>query len=158
MSVRDLTTVGLRVIAVGCVLLAIGFVPALVSTIVQELHDIVHEYFVLVLDDHHTVEDQDRVNEFQDLFVTYADEHCHVILSSRMLPALPSLSLLIARQQAAGLSLDELRFSSEEVQALALRNHGIELSARQAGVLAWRTGGWVTGLLLTASPLIASNS
>ena len=125
----------------------------LVATLVQEIYDAIPEYFVLVLDDHHTVEDQEPINEFIDLLVTYVDENCHLILASRTLPALPNLSLLLARRQATGLSIDELRFTPQEIEALARQNYGVALSMEQAGILAQQTGGWITGLLLTAVPL-----
>jgi ATP/maltotriose-dependent transcriptional regulator MalT/DNA-binding SARP family transcriptional activator len=124
----------------------------MVATLVQEIYDAIPEYFVLVLDDHQCVEDQDQISEFLDLFVTYVDENCHLIIASRGLPALPNLSLLVARRQAAGLSIDELRFTPREVQALAQQNYNLALSSEQADVLVQRTGGWITGLLLTAVP------
>lgn len=123
----------------------------LVATLVQEVYDAIPEYFVLVLDDHHAVEGQEQINEFLDLFVTYMDENCHVILASRTLPALPNLSLLVARGQATGLSIDELRFTPNEIQALAKQNYHLELEPEQANHVAERTGGWITGLLLTAA-------
>jgi ATP/maltotriose-dependent transcriptional regulator MalT/DNA-binding SARP family transcriptional activator len=123
----------------------------LVATLVQEIYDKIPEYFVLVLDDHHNVEDQEQIQEFLDLFVTYVDENCHLLISSRTLPALPSLSLLVARRQAAGLSIDELRFTPHEVQALARQNYRLQLTQEQASTLAERTGGWITGLLLTTA-------
>lgn len=124
----------------------------LVATLVQEIYDVIPEYFVLILDDHHTVENQEAISEFLGLFVTYVDENCHLIIASRTLPALPNLSLLVARRQAAGLSIDELRFTPQEIQALALQNYGLQLGLEQANDLAERTGGWITGLLLTAAP------
>jgi ATP/maltotriose-dependent transcriptional regulator MalT/DNA-binding SARP family transcriptional activator len=129
-----------------------GHLHPIAVSLVQEIHDRIPEYFVLVLEDHHTVEDQDEISVFLDLFLTYVDENCHVILSSRRLPALPNLSLLVARRQAAGMSIDELRFTPDEVQALAHRNYGLELDADQASVLAEQTAGWITGLLLSAAP------
>jgi LuxR family maltose regulon positive regulatory protein len=123
----------------------------LVATLVQEIYETIPEYFFLVLDDHHTVEDQEPINEFLDLFVTYADENCHLVIASRTLPALPNLSLLVARRQAAGLSIDELRFTPQEIQALAWQNYQLALSPEQADELAERTGGWITGLLLTTA-------
>ena len=122
----------------------------LVATLVQEIYDTIPEYFCLILDDHHAVENQEGINEFLDLFVTYVDENCHLIVASRTLPALPNLSLLVARRQAAGLSIDELRFTTQEIQALALQNYDLQLAPEQASELAERTGGWITGLLLTA--------
>jgi LuxR family transcriptional regulator, maltose regulon positive regulatory protein len=122
----------------------------IVATLVQEIYDSIPEYFFLVLDDHHTVEDEELLNEFLDLFVTYVDENCHLIIASRTLPALPSLSLLVARRQAAGLSIDELRFTPREIQDLVMQNYQLEMSAEQASALAERTGGWITGLLLSS--------
>mgnify|MGYP001065929589 CR=1 FL=1 len=124
----------------------------IVATLVQEIYDAIPEYFVLILDDHHTVEDQEPINEFLDLLVTYVDENCHLIIASRTLPALPNLALLVARRQATGLSIDELRFTPQEIQALAQQNYGLELTQEQASRLAEQTGGWITGLLLTAAP------
>ncbi len=124
----------------------------LVATLVQEVYTAIPEYFVLVLDDHHTVEEQEQISEFLGLLLTYADENFHLILASRTLPALPNLSLLVARRQAAGLSIDELRFTAPEIQALALQNYGMRIDEEEAAILAQRTGGWITGLLLTAAP------
>lgn len=124
----------------------------LVTTLVREIYDTIPQYFVLILDDYHTVEDQDKIAEFLDLFETYVDENCHLILASRTLPALPSLSLLVARQQVVGLSIDELRFTPAEIQTLARQNYGLELVAQQAQELAERTEGWITGILLTTIP------
>ena len=123
----------------------------LVATMVQEIYDTIPEYFFLVLDDHHAVDVQEQINEFLDLFVSYVDENCHVIIASRTLPALPNLSLLVARRQAAGLSIDELRFTPQEIRELAQQNYGLDISPEQANKLAERTGGWITGLLLTAA-------
>jgi LuxR family maltose regulon positive regulatory protein len=127
-----------------------GDLYPIVTTMVREIYDRIEEHFVLILDDHHTVETQEHINEFLDLFVTYVDENCHLILASRTLPALPNLSLHVARRQAAGLSIDELRFTAAEVRALAKQNYGLGLNLEQAEILAQRTGGWITGLLLTA--------
>ncbi len=124
---------------------------ALVATVVQEIYDTIPEYFFLVLDDHHTVEEQEQISEFLDLFISYVDENCHMIIASRTLPALPNLSLLVARRLAAGLSIDELRFTPQEIQALAQQNYRLDLTAEQANRLAERTGGWITGLLLTTT-------
>ena len=124
---------------------------SIVATLVQEIYDAIPEYFVLVLDDHHAVEDQEQINEFLDLLTTYVDENCHLILASRTLPALPNLALLVARRQAAGLSIDELRFTPEEIQALAQQNYALTLTQEQASRLAEQTSGWITGLLLTVA-------
>jgi len=124
----------------------------MVATLVREIYDTIPEYFVLILDDYHAVEEEEKIIEFLDLFVTYMDENCHFILASRTLPALPNLSLLLARKQATGLSIDELRFTPEEVKSLAQQNYDLELTLEDATKLAEQTEGWITGLLLTAAP------
>ncbi len=124
----------------------------MVATLVREIYDTIPEYFVLILDDYHTVEEEEKIVEFLDLFVTYMDENCHFILASRTLPALPNLSLLLARKQATGLSIDELRFTPQEVRSLAQQNYDLELTLEDAAKLAEQTEGWITGLLLTAAP------
>jgi LuxR family maltose regulon positive regulatory protein len=124
----------------------------IVATLVREIYDTIPEYFVLILDDYHTVEAEEKIVEFLDLFVTYMDENCHFVLASRTLPALPNLSLLLARKQATGLSIDELRFTPQEVKSLAEQNYNLELTLEDAAKLAEQTEGWITGLLLTAAP------
>jgi ATP/maltotriose-dependent transcriptional regulator MalT/DNA-binding SARP family transcriptional activator len=124
----------------------------LVATLVQEITETIPEYFVIVVEDHHKVENQEPINQFLDLLISYLDENCRIMLTSRTLPALPNLSLLIARRQAAGLSIDELRFTPQEIKRLASKNYRISLDAQQVKSLAVQTGGWITGLLLKAAP------
>ena len=121
----------------------------IVSTLVNEIIESIPEYFVIVLDDHHTIENDEHVSEFLDLFISYLDENCHIILASRSLPALPNMALLIARKQAAGISIDELRFSVQEIQELAKKAYGNEISVQHAQQLMHITGGWIAGLQLT---------
>jgi LuxR family transcriptional regulator, maltose regulon positive regulatory protein len=123
---------------------------AIVAVLVQEVQACIPEYFILVLDDYHSVDEQDTIAEFLDLFVTYVDENCHLIVASRNLLALPNMALLIARRQAAGLSIDELRFTPREIQSLVQQNFALELKPSQADYLVQRTGGWITGILLSS--------
>ncbi len=123
---------------------------AIVAVLVQEVQACIPEYFILVLDDYHALDDQDSIADFLDLFVTYVDENCHLIVSSRNLLALPNMALLIARRQAAGLSIDELRFTSREIQSMVQQNYALELQPTLAEILVQRTGGWITGILLSS--------
>jgi len=123
---------------------------AVVATLVQEINEKIQEYFIIVLDDHQTIEEQDHINEFLDSFISYLDENCHVIVASRSLPAFPNLALLIARQQSTGIGIEELRFTASEIQNLALQNYDVDLDYHDAAALADRTGGWITGLQLTS--------
>jgi LuxR family maltose regulon positive regulatory protein len=129
-----------------------GNLYQIISTLVQEIYEKIPEYFVLILDDHHTIEEQEEIHMFLDLLLTYVDENFHLIIASRTLPELPNLSLLVARGQATGLSIDELRFTPGEVQELVSQNYEMKISPKQAEALVERTGGWITGLLMTDFP------
>jgi ATP/maltotriose-dependent transcriptional regulator MalT/two-component SAPR family response regulator len=120
----------------------------IVATIVKEIDETIPEYFILVLDDQHTVEDQDDISEFIDRFVSYVDENCHVVILSRSLPALPNFALLVARRQAAGLGIDDLRFTPQEIQSLAAQNHNHQISLTHANEIVQKIGGWITGIQL----------
>lgn len=120
----------------------------LIITIVNEIVEHVDQHFVLVLDDYQFVDSVPEIRSFVSRFIQLAGENCHVVLSSRRLPALPDLPLLIARQQVGGFDLEELAFRSEEIRRLFENNYGVGLSDADVETLAYRTEGWVTGLLL----------
>lgn len=122
----------------------------LCAVITQEIHEAIPEYFILILDDFHTVDLQDSIAEFLDLFITYVDENCHLVIASRNLVALPNLVLLIARRQALGMSADELRFTREEIQEYVRKNFSLGLPDKAANALVDRTNGWITGMLLSS--------
>jgi LuxR family maltose regulon positive regulatory protein len=123
---------------------------ALVGTLVNELYESIADYFVIILDDYHTVEEQDEINEIIGYLLQLSDENCHLILSTRTLPSLPNLALLTARGQVAGLSADELRFTPEEVQMLVRKTYHLDLPLEQAKALCDHAEGWITGILLSA--------
>ena len=68
------------------------------------------------------------VNRFLELVV----ENCHVLLSSRTLPILDDVTLMVAREQVAGLNHAELAFVPREAQALYAQNHHQHLSDEAA--------------------------
>ena len=126
---------------------------ALVGMLVNELYESIGEYFVIVLDDYHTVDEQEEINEIVGHLLQLTDENCHIILVSRTLPSLPNLALLAARGQVVGLSADELRFTPEEVQTLVQRTYNLDLPLEKAQELCAHAEGWITGILLSAQSL-----
>jgi len=123
---------------------------ALAATMVNELYEAIPEYFTIILDDCHHIEDVLSINEFLAYLIQYSDEHCHLIVTSRRLPRLPNQALLLGRGQMAGLDTAELRFTAQEIRALINQNYGLDLPSDKASEIAKHFEGWITGILLSA--------
>ena len=124
-----------------------------IPTIVNEAFDNIKEHFAIVLDDFHTVDASDEVNEFISRFVNEVDENCHVVISSRTLVSFENLPLMVGRSMVKGLSYDELAFKADEIQALLQQNYQQTISTETALEIQRATEGWITGLLLSAQTM-----
>ncbi len=116
----------------------------------NEIFQNIREHFAIVLDDYQFIDPIPSLRLFINRFIQLAGEHCHLILVSRILPALPDLHLLVARDQVAGLGLEELAFLPEEIQALFAQNIKQTISRKEAELLAEETDGWITSISLTS--------
>ncbi len=121
---------------------------ALVATLVNEIHETIPEYFVVILDDFHLVGGSRPVEAFFDLLLRYLPENCHIILASRTMPKLPLLRLA-AYREVVGLSSDDLRFTGEEIQGLLKQEYNLYIPNAAAEELARESEGWITGIILT---------
>ncbi|MEZ4634316.1 MAG: BTAD domain-containing putative transcriptional regulator [Caldilineaceae bacterium] len=122
----------------------------IVTVVVNELYERVHEHFLVIIDDYHLVGDVPEIGEFISLFVQLVGEHGHLALLSRSLISLPDLPLMIARAFVGGLSFEELRFQKDEIHHLLVHNYGVTLSDDELTGLLQSTEGWITGLLLSS--------
>jgi LuxR family transcriptional regulator, maltose regulon positive regulatory protein len=121
----------------------------LLITLTNELYEQTENDFLLIIDDYHLVDDVPAIAAFLNRFLELVLENCHIILSSRTLPALEDVTVMVAREQVAGLSQDELAFVPREVQALYAQNYHQHLSEEAADQIVEQTRGWVTGMLLS---------
>ncbi|MGI6741022.1 MAG: tetratricopeptide repeat protein [Brevefilum sp.] len=128
-------------------------IPALVTTLINDIYDHIKEHFILILDDYHLVEENERVREFVNQFIQDVDENCHLMISSRRLLTLPDMPLLVARNQVGGISYKEVSFLPDELQALLLKNYHLSISDQSAESITQQTEGWITGLLLSTQLL-----
>ena len=122
----------------------------LVAAAVNDIYDNISEHFVVVLDDFHLIDDSRPVNQFLSRFLQMVSENCHLFVASRTLLTLPDLPLLVARAQVAGMSVEELSFKTDEIQALFLQNERQVLPTELAREMVRKTEGWIAGLLLTS--------
>lgn len=121
-------------------------------TLTNEIYDQIVEDFLLIIDDFHLLDDFPVISSLVNRFLELVVENCHVLLSSRSLPNLDDVTLMVAREQVAGLSHVELAFSPREVQALYAQNYHQHLSDESAKDLIDQTSGWITGMVLSNSP------
>ncbi|MFQ5858766.1 MAG: hypothetical protein ACE5LU_24460, partial [Anaerolineae bacterium] len=122
------------------------------GALVNDMVDRISEYFVIVLDDYHSLDDDADVHALLDTLLQYLPEHCHILLASRTLPPL-TLTRMAARQEVEGIGVDELRFTAHEIQQLMKQNYDLDLPDGQAEELAQGLDGWIAGLLLTRHTL-----
>jgi len=122
---------------------------ALLVTLTNELYEHVEEDYLLIIDDYHLLDEAPIISALLNRFLQLVDENCHVLISSRSLPDLEDVTVMVAREQVAGLSHAELAFLPREIQALYAQNHHQHLSDEMAKELAEQTGGWITGMVLS---------
>ncbi len=123
----------------------------MLSALVNEIDGQIDQHFVLVVDDYQFVDSVPDIRTLFSRFVYLAGENCHIILSSRRVPALPDITLMVARQQVGGFDLEELAFRPNEVRSLFEITYGMNLDDRAVEGLMQQTEGWITGLHLSAS-------
>lgn len=124
-------------------------------TLTNELYEYAENDFLLILDDFHLLDEAPVISTLLNRFLQLVDENCHLLLSSRTLPELDDVTLMVAREQVAGLSHVDLAFVPREVQALYAQNHHQHLSEEMASEFVEQTGGWITGMVLSNMPGVA---
>src|SRR5688572_10111306 len=125
---------------------------SLLITLTNELYDQVEDDFLLILEDYHLLDDVPVISTLLNRFLELVVENCHILLSSRTLPILDDVTLMIAREQVSEISHAELAFLPREAQALYAQNHHQHLSDDDAQELVDQTGGWITGIVLSDLP------
>jgi ATP/maltotriose-dependent transcriptional regulator MalT/DNA-binding SARP family transcriptional activator len=123
----------------------------LLVTLTNELYEQTEGDYFVIIDDFHIVDDVLVISSLVTRFLQLVDENCHLIISSRTLPELEDVSLMVAREQVKGLNQADLAFEPGEIQALYSQNHRKYLPEDRASELVEKTGGWITGIVLSDS-------
>lgn len=128
----------------------VEIVEPFVRVFINEMEQVIASYFVIVLDDYHEVLESEPVNAFLDGLLRYLPEQCHIILASRRVPRRLTLTRLAARQEVVGLGVEHLSFTASEISELLELLGWRDFTPEQVQVLAERSEGWITGILLAA--------
>ena len=103
---------------------------ALARTLAADVYRNVPGVCMLVLDDFHEVNDSAPVTTFLDELLRLVPENLRVLVAGRTLPNL-TVSRLAVEDNLYGLGEGELRFTSEEIQALFRLRYAAEISSRR---------------------------
>ncbi len=124
-------------------------IPHIVDTLLAEMADIIPQWFVLILDDYHRL---DQVIELEAVLdhLTRQREQFLLIIASRSTIELPSTITLMARGEIGGIGQEALRFTVEEIQELLTQNYDIQISKEAVETMSIQSEGWITGVLLSA--------
>lgn len=120
-------------------------VHVLAQTLVNDLAHL-PERLILVLDDYHRIEET-AIHEFLGELLRHPPQTLHLVLVSRIDPALDLLQLR-AHRQMAEVRAKALSFTVEETAAFLEGIVGSTVETRIAEEVMRKTEGWVTGLLL----------
>jgi LuxR family maltose regulon positive regulatory protein len=133
-------------------------VPAVELAMTALINDVASapEPFVLVLDDYHHIRTE-WIHQAVAFLITHLPPPLHLVLITRTVPPLP-LPRLRVRGQVTEITVDDLRFSTEESSIFLNQALGWTLDAEEAAALEARTEGWIAGLQLAALAMQAPAS
>ncbi len=120
----------------------------LFGTLINELVEKRKEELFFILDDYHALPEDSLVHQAMDYFIDHLPDTVHVVISSRTMPPLPSLSKWRAKQDLFELTREGLRFTEEEVKALLTEVYKTVLSEEELRRVSEQTEGWITGIQL----------
>lgn len=125
-------------------------IEAVLTSVINDLVDL-SQPLHLILDDYHVIHEAD-IHYALAFLLEYLPPDLHLVIASRMDPALP-LASLRGRGQLNEIRAEDLRFTRAEATDFLATSMGLELSPGEIGLLEERTEGWIVGLQLAALSL-----
>ena len=104
-----------------------------------------------MLDDFHVIQDEE-IHEALGFFLEHLPPTLHLVIATRIDPALP-LSRLRVRGQLLEIRDRDLRFTRAETASFLTESMALPLSEEDVAALERRTEGWIAGLQLAALSL-----
>jgi ATP/maltotriose-dependent transcriptional regulator MalT len=122
-------------------------------TMMDKLLDLLHanisERWILSLCNYHEVNDNPLIKNLVNHLLKHLPSQCVLVIESRGVPDL-ELASLIAHRQLFGLGSESLRFSVEEISALAQIQNLPMFSQEEAAQIVTAFDGWIAGMLLAS--------
>jgi LuxR family maltose regulon positive regulatory protein len=113
--------------------------------VLNDLSHILEREAVVILDDYHLLT-SDTVHALLRFLLDHLPDHLHLMIGTRVDPPLP-LARLRMQRQLSEIRAEDLRFASDEVEALTT-TMGLALSHEAMGLLEQHTEGWIAGIQL----------
>ncbi|MFQ5459803.1 MAG: chorismate synthase, partial [Anaerolineae bacterium] len=127
---------------------------ALVGSLINEITEGVDDFFLLVLDDFHKLDDSVLINASLDFLLRYLPDNCRLVVCSRTLPKKLTLTRLAGEGQVLGVGQEHLRFGRGEIRDLVRHLHHEELTDEELEKLAEASEGWIAALVMGSSKLL----
>jgi len=121
-----------------------------IVVLINEINSI-PDHFILVLEDYHTIRNQ-NVHKTLSFLIDNLPANMHLVIASRFDPPL-NLACLRGRGQLTELRADDLRFTPEEIAEFLNRVMELNLNGEELDLLDSRCEGWIAGLQMAALTL-----
>ena len=118
--------------------------------LVNALESDIDGQFAILFDDVHWIDGKRELEEVLSLLIERAPPKIHFILASRVWPSLSCLPKLAASGDLESIDVSDFRFSTDESVQLLANLWEAPASKEAAEAINKRTGGWATGIILTA--------
>ncbi len=126
---------------------SLHYFEELMEMVAATVDEEIEERCALLLCNYHEIASTSDVHHLINHLINYLPPHCAIVLESRAIPTI-DLALLVARRQLLAVGKDQLRFSTQDMQALTTLQGRKALPEEEMQALVEMFDGWVTGLLL----------
>jgi two-component SAPR family response regulator len=114
----------------------------------NEAIDEIQDYTLLVLDDYHLVSQNNQIVTFIESVLENLPDQIRLLIGSRSVYGIPSAELYV-REELSLISIDDLRFTTNELIDLSRQHFQIKLSDTMAQQIIENTEGWILAILLS---------
>jgi len=107
----------------------------------------IKDYTLLVLDDYHLVSQNSQIVNFMEAVLENLPDQIRILIGSRSVYGIPSAELYV-REELSLISIEDLRFTTNELIDLSRQHFQIKLSKQKARQIIENTDGWILAILL----------